>query len=146
MPTISATHCKHGHLMTPENTRFADKKRNCLRCHQETQRRYRERQDAGIAYEPAPAATRFLALVDKSPACWEWRGRRHRLGYGQFHHKTGACMVAHKFSWELRNGPVPDGLELDHLCRNRGCVNPDHLEAVTHAENVRRAWLARKAA
>lgn len=72
--------------------------------------------------------------------CIAWAGDS-KIGYGVLkinHGKKQKRMMAHKFSWELVNGKVPDGLELDHLCRNPICVNPAHLEPVTHAENIRR--------
>lgn len=56
---------------------------------------------------------------------------------------SGGRRLAHKVQWETVHGPVPDGLELDHLCRQRDCVNPAHLEPVTHAENMRRSSVAR---
>lgn len=69
--------------------------------------------------------------------CWEPTVSRDRYGYGQIE-EGGRPRKAHIVVWEAINGPVPEGLELDHLCRNPGCLRPDHLEAVTHAENVRR--------
>lgn len=83
---------------------------------------------------------RFWAKVDASAglgACWEWLAYRGRDGYGQF--GVGRVVKrAHRVAFELARGPVPDGLTLDHLCRNRGCVNPVHLEPVTAGENVLR--------
>lgn len=70
--------------------------------------------------------------------CWLWTGHRGSGGYGRFrlNHRE---RPAHRAAYELLVGPVPDGLVLDHLCRNRGCVNPAHLESVTPRENILRA-------
>lgn len=74
--------------------------------------------------------------------CWEWTGGTQSRGYGQFW--TGrAKMLAHRVSWEWSTGKrIPDGLVIDHLCRNKRCVNPNHLEPVTDYENrmVRGVW------
>lgn len=72
--------------------------------------------------------------------CIEHTGCRTGDGYGSVW-RDGRMVSAHRAMYELMIGPVPDGLELDHLCRNRRCCNPGHLEAVTHAENVRRGEL-----
>jgi hypothetical protein len=69
--------------------------------------------------------------------CWLWTGYRYPTGYGKF--SVGLEQgYAHIWSFRLHIGPVPDGKELDHLCRNPSCVNPNHLEPVTHRENVLR--------
>lgn len=69
--------------------------------------------------------------------CWLWSGHKDQKGYGRFYWK-GLNEYAHRWAYEYFVGAVPVGLELDHLCRNRGCVNPAHLEAVTHRVNVAR--------
>lgn len=72
--------------------------------------------------------------------CHIWDGALNHAGYALRGSKRG-----YKFEWEKLNGPVPEGQELDHLCRQRDCVNPAHLEMVTHQENMRRASAARAA-
>lgn len=71
--------------------------------------------------------------------CWEWTGAKVRGGYGRYRLGGGGREVmAHRYAYEELVGPIPEGMVLDHLCRNTACVNPDHCEPVTHAENVRR--------
>lgn len=70
--------------------------------------------------------------------CWPWTGATGDYGHGIFATDAGPHVQAHKWLWEQTNGPVPQGLELDHLCRTAGCVNPEHLDPVTHRENVLR--------
>jgi hypothetical protein len=92
---------------------------------------------------------RFWAKVAKTEGCWLWTGAiTKRTGYGAFGMQLGNVnrwhnVLPHRFAYELLVGPVPEGLELDHLCFVRRCVRPEHLEPVTAAENHRRA-LARK--
>ena len=69
--------------------------------------------------------------------CWHWTGAASHDGYGRVYTERGV-KYAHRVVWELLVGPIPEGLVIDHLCRNRSCVNPDHLEPVTRKENQRR--------
>ena len=69
--------------------------------------------------------------------CHEWVGAKNSDGYGHFY-LEGKLVKSHRFAYELYKGCIKKGLELDHLCKNRQCCNPIHLEAVTHKENVRR--------
>lgn len=87
-----------------------------------------------------PALDRFadkIALTDSG--CIEWIASRNNKGYGTFNAGGGKSTVAHRWSYEYHVGPIPKGLDLDHLCRNRACINPDHLEPVTTSANLLRA-------
>lgn len=82
---------------------------------------------------------RFLSWVDLSvDGCWLWIGAVNNKGYGSTS-VSNRSVMAHRWSYELFVGPIPDGLHIDHLCRIRNCVRPDHLEPVTLAENNRRS-------
>lgn len=92
------------------------------------------------------AEERFFAKVVKTDSCWLWTGSRDVHGYGRFWPTMERQYLAHRYSYELILGPIPDGFSLDHLCRVPSCVYPAHLEPVTHAENMRRGGQARRAA
>ena len=91
-----------------------------------------------------PLKERFWSKVEKTSTCWIWTGARNNIGYGSFY--MGALrpvgvqrlVTAHRFAYELLVGLIPDGCDLDHLCRVRACVRPSHLEPVSHQENIRR--------
>jgi hypothetical protein len=85
---------------------------------------------------PERIATRIAP--EPNTGCWLWLGSYSHNGYGQVWF-NGGNLRAHRVFWEDENGPIPDGLELDHLCKVRCCVNPAHLEAVTRKENIRRS-------
>ena len=86
------------------------------------------------------------AVLVPLSGCLIWSGRMNQSGYGQIgisrNHAAelgiGQTILVHRLAWDLANGPVPDGLQLDHLCRNRSCINVAHLELVTPSQNVRR--------
>jgi hypothetical protein len=81
---------------------------------------------------------RFWSKVDSSGDCWLWTGALEPSGYARFV-AEGEKVYIHRYAYEWVIGPIPEGLTIDHLCRVRHCVRPDHLEAVTHRENLRRS-------
>jgi hypothetical protein len=128
---------------------LAGRRKACDDC-QVRGRRIRERRRGLAPADHAPSRIRlplgasteerFWAKVEKTDACWLWTGSRNGRGYGLLNVATGASPVrAHRFSYELLVGTIPAGLQLDHLCGVKACVNPAHLEPVTNEENSRRA-------
>lgn len=98
--------------------------------------------------------TRFT--IDPISGCWSWTGALNNRGYAVVADGKGGSMLGHRAAWEERNGPIPDGAQIDHVCHNadrdcpggatckhRHCINPAHLEAVTQATNTRRAIRSR---
>jgi hypothetical protein len=82
---------------------------------------------------------RFWDQVDTTGICWDWQGSTSD-GYGLFGRSDRHVQQAHRYAYEDLVGPIPDELQLDHLCRNRRCVNPDHVEIVTNRINALRGF------
>lgn len=82
-----------------------------------------------------PVDERFWSKVHKSEACWNWTDAPNNDGYGRLKIE-GLHVLAHRLSWQLAGKDLPEGAILDHACRNRMCVNPDHLRVVTQYENM----------
>lgn len=93
-------------------------------------------------YTKQPIIKRWIKKVSFSQNCWIWNGARDGKGYGHIRFGKGHIR-AHKLIYILLNGDIKDKRELDHLCKNKRCVNPTHLELVSHAENIKRANIKR---
>ena len=86
---------------------------------------------------PKPLLERLEDKILVADGCWEWDGSRNAGGYGQLS-VDGRNRMAHRVVYELLVGPIPDGMQIDHLCKTRQCVNPGHMEVVTCRENLMR--------
>lgn len=82
---------------------------------------------------------RMQAKIAVEGGCWVWTGAKNNRGYGSASAGKNRSVLAHRKSYELTKGEIPEGLQIDHLCENTSCVNPAHLEAVTAEEHMRRA-------
>ena len=133
---------------TVKGCEFPNKARGLCSTHY---RRWRKKGEPGEAFDPSdprsymrtPAAERLLQKLKPSAnGCWEWTGQLNPSGYGQviIYPARGVreTWFTHRLSYTLTHGPIPDGLTIDHLCRNPPCCNPAHLEAVTQRENTLR--------
>jgi hypothetical protein len=111
--------------------------RGVCRAHYDRRRHGREMLIPIRSRRTVDVSSWFWLQIEFTNTCWLWTRRASVRGYGQFS-EGNSLVLAHRYAYEFCYGPVPPGLELDHLCRIHACVNPDHLEAVTHRENVLR--------
>ena len=94
----------------------------------------------GMRFYPDRVGERFWSKVDKSGECWEWKGYRTPKGYGTFSPSPGRRCLAHRFSSEMVDGPIPDDVIVMHTCDNPSCVRPDHLVRGTAADKIHDMW------
>ncbi|WP_175475569.1 HNH endonuclease signature motif containing protein [Arthrobacter sp. UCD-GKA] len=78
----------------------------------------------------------FWAQIEKTDTCWNWTGYKHPVGGYGMTALDGRQGYAHRFTYEMANGPIPEGMQLDHMCHNPGCANPAHLRVVTSKQNL----------
>lgn len=141
---VLKTSCKHGHPLSGANLyQRSDGARECLACKRISRKvRYLSVEKSGpktIKPLPKLIPPQLMAKVQVTDSCWIYRGSILG-GYGRTTW-GGKAYKAHRFFYQVLRGPIPDGFSLDHLCTDRACVNPDHLEPVTSRENTRRKSL-----
>lgn len=141
--TSVSSFCAAGH----DAAVFGRTERGCPQCNRDAARAYmaeRRRENKGKVFAPETPEEleRFWSKVDKAD-CWTWTGAQNGRGYGIVTVRS-VNLLTHRAAYFMRYGKHDPGLELDHLCRNRICCNPDHLEPVTHTENMRRSPIATK--
>lgn len=91
--------------------------------------------------EPEELKERFRSYTEKTDGCWLWKGGKHVRGYGQFT-MLSRTMHAHRAAWILFKGVIPEGFDVHHRCKIRDCVNPSHLELLSHVDHGRLTGLA----
>lgn len=93
---------------------------------------------SGRTRRPVEQRLAELLAIDPATGCHNFKGGKNAKGYGRFKVDRRTIALPHRLAYEFAKGPIPDGMVIDHLCRNPACCNPDHLEPVTAAENTRR--------
>lgn len=100
---------------------------------------YQRLKNSGSTADPKDIDNRFWNKCEiMQNGCWEWQGFTNRGGYGQFGSEDGTVMLTHRWAYRRFVGDLVEGLTIDHLCRNKKCCNPEHLEQVSLQENIRR--------
>ncbi len=92
-----------------------------------------------VHIQTRPAAERFARFVGEPDAnrCREWGGAKNWRGYGLFGIAHGKNVIAHRYAYELAHGEIPERHDIHHVCENRSCVSPEHLEAIPHGDHMR---------
>jgi hypothetical protein len=130
-------HFKPFYIATNEGVREADLTNpEDAKAIQEYVNHQRRKLNMGRAKKPIEARLRQKVMVD-AKGCWQWTGSKNNCGYGRVSYLR-ENRLAHRVSYVTFKGEIPNGMTIDHLCRNRACINPDHLEAVPIGVNVLR--------